>query len=110
MLRQTAPAGQVFPCPTANRFFRNKSKPSPKRPPTCRSRPTSPIWSAGAIVKNTITLAYQPVVNSENPSKIAFYEGLIRVPDDTGKIIPAVEFIDKIERNSLGRMVDCCAL
>lgn len=63
-----------------------------------------------AIVRNTITLAYQPVVQSKNPSQIAFYEGLIRVPDDTGKIIPAAEFIDRIERNSLGRMVDCCAL
>ena len=63
-----------------------------------------------AIVRNTITLAYQPVVRSKNPSKIAFYEGLIRVPDDTGKIIPAAQFIDRIERNSLGRMVDCCAL
>ncbi len=63
-----------------------------------------------AIVRNTITLAYQPVVQSKNPSKIAFYEGLIRVPDETGKIIPAAQFIDRIERNSLGRMVDCCAL
>lgn len=63
-----------------------------------------------AIVRNTITLAYQPVVQGADPSKIAFYEGLIRVPDDTGKIIRAGEFIDKIERNSLGRMVDCCAL
>jgi EAL domain-containing protein (putative c-di-GMP-specific phosphodiesterase class I) len=63
-----------------------------------------------AIVTNTITLAYQPVVQSNNPSKIAFYEGLIRVPDDAGKIIPAAKFIDRIERNSLGRMVDCCAL
>lgn len=63
-----------------------------------------------AIVKNTITLAYQPVVQSRDTSQIAFYEGLIRVPDDNGKIIPAAQFIDRIERNSLGRMVDCCAL
>lgn len=63
-----------------------------------------------AIVKNTITLAYQPVIQSKNPSQIAFYEGLIRVPDDSGKIIPAAQFIDKIEHNSLGRMVDCCAM
>lgn len=63
-----------------------------------------------AIVKNSITLAYQPVVQCGNPSKIAFYEGLIRVPDDAGRIIPAGQFIDKIEHNSLGRMVDCCAL
>jgi EAL domain-containing protein (putative c-di-GMP-specific phosphodiesterase class I) len=63
-----------------------------------------------AIVRNTITLAYQPVVQGSNPSRIAFFEGLIRVPDDDGNIIPAAQFIDKIERNSLGRMVDCCAL
>lgn len=63
-----------------------------------------------AIVRNTITLAYQPVVQSANLSRIAFYEGLIRVPDDKGRIIPAAEFMDRIEHISLGRMVDCCAL
>lgn len=96
--------------PNSKSILSQQEQAIPKTPPDLPESPDVTDLVRRAIVKNTITLAYQPVVNSENPSKIAFYEGLIRVPDDTGKIIPAVEFIDKIERNSLGRMVDCCAL
>lgn len=63
-----------------------------------------------AIVKNTVILAYQPVVHGNSPSKPAFYEGLIRVPDSNGEIIPAAAFITHVEENILGRMLDCCAV
>ena len=63
-----------------------------------------------AIIRDTITLAFQPIVNAADTDRTAFYEGLIRVPDRNGGILPASEFIDRIEGNSVGRMVDCCAL
>jgi EAL domain-containing protein (putative c-di-GMP-specific phosphodiesterase class I) len=63
-----------------------------------------------AIVKNTVELAYQPVVMANDPNRPAFYEGLIRVPDDDGEIVPAAAFIEQVEKNILGRMLDCCSL
>jgi EAL domain-containing protein (putative c-di-GMP-specific phosphodiesterase class I) len=45
-----------------------------------------------------------------NPSRPAFYEGLIRLLDETGRIIPAKEFIETIETTETGRIVDCLAL
>lgn len=55
-------------------------------------------------------LAFQPVVQSQRPDRIAFYEGLIRVLDDTGRIIPAREFINAVENTETGRILDCVAL
>ncbi|SFR32188.1 EAL domain, c-di-GMP-specific phosphodiesterase class I (or its enzymatically inactive variant) [Litoreibacter janthinus] len=42
--------------------------------------------------------------------RVAFYEGLIRVLDETGRIIPARDFIDTIEPRNEGRMIDCLAV
>jgi EAL domain-containing protein (putative c-di-GMP-specific phosphodiesterase class I) len=39
-----------------------------------------------------------------------FYEGLIRVLDDTGRIIPARDFMGNVEERDLGRRIDCAAL
>jgi EAL domain-containing protein (putative c-di-GMP-specific phosphodiesterase class I) len=55
-------------------------------------------------------LAYQPVVQARMPKRAAFYEGLIRIVDHTGRIIPAVDFMDAVETNELGRRIDCLAL
>jgi len=55
-------------------------------------------------------LAFQPVVLARDPSKVAFYEGLIRIRDSTGRIIPAQSFISAVERTDLGRRIDCLAL
>jgi EAL domain-containing protein (putative c-di-GMP-specific phosphodiesterase class I) len=63
-----------------------------------------------AIVHNQTLLAYQPVMRSDAPSQIAFYEGLIRVLDPTGRIIPAGDFMTKIEDNETGRDIDVLAL
>ena len=35
-----------------------------------------------AIDRKNILLAYQPIVHSKNPTRPAYYEGLIRVLDD----------------------------
>ncbi|MEP5757988.1 MAG: EAL domain-containing protein [Litoreibacter sp.] len=63
-----------------------------------------------ALMTNNVTLHYQPVVSSADTSKAAFFEGLCRVLDDTGRVIPAREFIETIETRSEGRQIDCLAL
>jgi EAL domain-containing protein (putative c-di-GMP-specific phosphodiesterase class I) len=41
---------------------------------------------------------------------VAFYEGLIRIMDDTGRILPARDFIGAVEGSETGRIIDCLAL
>ena len=57
-----------------------------------------------------VKLAWQPVVPAGRPDQPAFYEGLARVMDETGRIIPARDFIAAIETRETGRIVDCLAL
>lgn len=63
-----------------------------------------------AMDSKRAVLAFQPVVQASRPDHVAFYEGLIRLLDDNGRIIPAHEFIGTIENKELGRSVDCLAL
>jgi EAL domain-containing protein (putative c-di-GMP-specific phosphodiesterase class I) len=63
-----------------------------------------------AIHEKRLRLAYQPVVVAADPSRVAFHEGLIRVIDPTGRVIPARDFIDAVEADELGRQIDCLAL
>jgi len=63
-----------------------------------------------AIRTRDVLLAFQPVVQAARPDKPAFYEGLIRVLDRTGRVIPACDFIETIETTELGRQIDCLAL
>ncbi|WP_254702587.1 EAL domain-containing protein [Sulfitobacter sp. THAF37] len=63
-----------------------------------------------AVAHGETLLAYQPVVSAKAPETIAFYEGLIRVLDATGRVIPAREFMPVIEDTELGRQIDVIAL
>jgi len=63
-----------------------------------------------AVAHREVMLAYQPVVTAGPGGGIAFYEGLIRVLDDTGRVIPARDFITQIESMETGRDIDCLAL
>jgi EAL domain-containing protein (putative c-di-GMP-specific phosphodiesterase class I) len=63
-----------------------------------------------AVDRRDAMLAFQPVVSVARPGRPAFYEGLIRVLDDSGLIIPARDFIDVVETTELGRKIDCLAL
>lgn len=65
---------------------------------------------ADAVKHNQTLLAYQPVVVAGDNSRVGFYEGLIRVVDDTGRIIPARDFMPVVERAELGREIDVSAL
>lgn len=55
-------------------------------------------------------LAYQPIVLSQDTKSIAFYEGLIRVLDSAGRVIPAAHFMPVIAETELGREIDCQTL
>ena len=63
-----------------------------------------------AVRHKNVMLAYQSVVPSGQQDIPAFYEGLIRVLDDAGRVIPAGEFIDAVETQETGRLIDCLAL
>lgn len=63
-----------------------------------------------AVTHNQTLLAYQPIMRADDQSQIAFYEGLIRVPDATGRIIPAKDFMPLVEDSELGRQIDTAAL
>lgn len=63
-----------------------------------------------AIRHKEVLLAYQPIVQAANPSKPTFYEGLIRVLDETGRVIPAQDFIAQVEDTDTGRQLDCLSL
>lgn len=63
-----------------------------------------------ALQDRRVMLAYQPIVSADRPDRPAFYEGLIRVMDPTGRIIPARDFIDAVETDEIGRIIDCLSL
>lgn len=63
-----------------------------------------------AIRTRRLALAYQPVVLARNPARVAFHEGLIRVLEPNGRIIPAGDFMAAVETQELGREIDCAAL
>ncbi|MFN0113946.1 MAG: EAL domain-containing protein [Paracoccaceae bacterium] len=61
-----------------------------------------------AVATSNVALAFQPVI--DRTGRTAFYEGLIQIIDETGRIIPAREFIDAVEASELGRKIDCLSL
>lgn len=63
-----------------------------------------------AVEHDQVMLAFQTVVPAADQSSPAFYEGLTRILDETGRVIPASSFIDAIETTETGRVIDCLAL
>ncbi len=74
-----------------------------------RDRRTMDMVTA-AVTHNDTLLAFQPVVLVRPPHNVAFYEGLIRVLDPAGRVIPAREFMSVVEPTELGREIDCISL
>ena len=64
---------------------------------------------AAAVRHNQTLLAFQPIMVTHN-RQVGFYEGLIRIMDDTGRVIPAKDFMPVVERTELGRELDVLAL
>lgn len=63
-----------------------------------------------ALERDHCRLAFQPVVTAGPQRRVAFHEGLIRVMDTTGRVIPAAQFMRQISETDLGREVDCASL
>lgn len=65
---------------------------------------------ADALRSRRLRLAYQPVVVAADTARIGFYEGLMRVLDPQGRVIPAKDFMGAVEAQEIGREIDCAAL
>lgn len=63
-----------------------------------------------ALDARRVRLAWQPVVLAQDTSRIAFHEGLIRVLEPGGRVIPARDFMEAVEAHEIGRDIDCLAL
>lgn len=63
-----------------------------------------------ALDAENCVLAFQPVIQARGAGNVVFYEGLIRVKDDFGRIIPAHHFMSNIEETDLGRDIDAASL
>lgn len=63
-----------------------------------------------ALATDNCQLAMQPVRAAQEGYPIAFHECLIRVMDETGRIIPARQFMGEIEETGLGRDIDAASL
>jgi EAL domain-containing protein (putative c-di-GMP-specific phosphodiesterase class I) len=74
-----------------------------------RDRATLDMARRGIETENVV-LAFQPVVQAARPDRPAFYEGLVRIVGEAGRVIPAREFIGFIETDLLGRKLDCLSL
>ncbi|MDB2406940.1 EAL domain-containing protein [Jannaschia sp.] len=62
-----------------------------------------------ALERSDILLAFQPVIRVID-TRPAFHEGLVRLLDDRGRIIPAAQFMPVVESLELGRELDVAAL
>ncbi|MFK7763290.1 MAG: EAL domain-containing protein [Roseobacter sp.] len=94
-----------FPAPERNANAREQAL----YDPFCEDQEIMEMVST-AIRKKQVLLAFQPVIQTRDTSKAAFYEGLIRVLDASGRIIPAGAFMEAIEATDLGRQLDALAL
>lgn len=63
-----------------------------------------------ALRSKRVALALQPVVDAADPTRIAFHEGLIRILDGAGRLVPARAFIGAVEATDAGLELDRAAL
>lgn len=63
-----------------------------------------------AIAHQEVVLAFQPVVAPRHLNHPKFHESLLRVLDDTGRVIPARQFLPHIVHSEISRELDCLAL
>ncbi|MDO5528394.1 MAG: EAL domain-containing protein [Paracoccus sp. (in: a-proteobacteria)] len=63
-----------------------------------------------AVDRGEALLAFQPVVRAESTGQPAFYEGLFRVVDESGRFVPLGDFLPRAEATDLGRQIDCLSL
>lgn len=59
-----------------------------------------------ALKEDRLVFAYQPVVASDQPGKVDYYECLLRMIDEDGNAVSAAEFIPVIEHLGFVRTID----
>jgi len=69
-----------------------------------------PAMVAAALSANRARLAFQPVTRATQIGTVSFYEGLIRIFDEHGRVLPAAAFMPDVEETEMGREIDCAAL
>ena len=83
-------------------------RPVQGEPPCARTDMLETVRTA--LSNRAAALAFQPVVRSCAPHLPAFFEGLIRLSDPMGRILPARDFIELVEGTELGAAIDTLAL
>lgn len=63
-----------------------------------------------ALAQGRGQLVFHPVVTADADNHVAFHEGLIRLSDEEGRLIPAAHFMPMVEDTDLGREIDCLSL
>ena len=63
-----------------------------------------------AVDRGSAVLAFQPIVQAQRTKAPAFYEGLIRIIDENGRLVPLRDFMPQAEKTELGRKIDCLSL
>lgn len=63
-----------------------------------------------ALDRDNCRLALQPVRLAQQGNAVAFYECLIRIMDQSGRIIPAGQFMGQVGDTQLGRDIDAVSL
>lgn len=63
-----------------------------------------------AVAQGRVFVAFQPIVNAKDFRKILAFEALVRIVDEHGRQIQAGSFINEIEGDELGRIIDARVL
>jgi EAL domain-containing protein (putative c-di-GMP-specific phosphodiesterase class I) len=63
-----------------------------------------------ALKAGRAQLAFHPIVTADASQTVAFHEGLVRLTDEAGRVIPAAHFMPLVEETVLGRQIDCMML
>ncbi|SHE31265.1 EAL domain, c-di-GMP-specific phosphodiesterase class I (or its enzymatically inactive variant) [Loktanella atrilutea] len=70
----------------------------------------TPQLVSRALDRGQAKLAFQPIVMAADPARTAFHEGLIRLLDDAGRVIPAANFMPQVTNTEIGRRIDVLTL
>ena len=63
-----------------------------------------------AVDQNDTLLTFQPIVKSAEPNSVFCFEGLFRIRETSGQIIPASKFMPLVEELEIARTIDCHGL
>jgi len=109
-MTQTARGGQMLPMQDRRRVDARPGLASPLGVAISENDRATLAMVREAIDLRRLRLAWQPVVLARDPARVAFHEGLIRVLDPSGRVIPARDFMGAVESHEIGREIDCAAL